>query len=151
MPASFTLTTESTAPPQALFDLALDVDAHDASMGPSDEEVVGGVAAGRLGPGDTVTWRARHLGVRWTMTSRVEHDGWDEPRTFTDRQVRGPFRSFVHVHTFVPTATGTRMIDDVTLASPVLGTVAERLVLVPYLRRLLRRRGEHLAASAERV
>ncbi|TGO06542.1 SRPBCC family protein [Serinibacter arcticus] len=151
MPASFSLTTETTAPPQALFDLALDVGAHVASMGSSGEEAVGGVTSGRMRPGEEVTWRARHLGVRWTMTSRVELAGWDEPRTFTDRQVRGPFRSFVHVHTFIPTASGTRMIDDVTLASPVLGAVAERLVLVPYLRRLLRRRGAHLAAAAERA
>ncbi len=150
MPSSFSLVTESTAPPPALFDLALDVGAHIASMPGSGEESVGGVTHGRLGPGDEVTWRAWHLGVRWTMTSRVERDGWDEPRTFTDRQVRGPFRSFVHVHTFVPTATGTRMIDDVTLASPVLGAVAERLVLVPYLRRLLRRRAACLVALAER-
>ncbi|GMA32538.1 hypothetical protein GCM10025875_25300 [Litorihabitans aurantiacus] len=133
-----------------LFQLSLDVDAHIASTPGSRETAVGGVTRGRLGPGDTVTWRAWHLGVRWRMTSRVETEGWDEPRTFTDRQVRGPFRAFAHVHTFVPTTAGTLMIDEVTLASPLLAALSERVVLVPYLRWLLRRRADLLVEAAER-
>jgi len=35
------------------------------------------------------------------------------------------------------------------VASPVFGRVAERLVLVPYLRRLLRRRGRLLVEALD--
>ncbi len=39
------------------------------------------------------------------------------------------------------------MTDTIDLASPVFGIIAERLILVPYLRRLIARRNAHLAAS----
>ncbi|MGC5225234.1 hypothetical protein ACPW96_21905 [Micromonospora sp. DT81.3] len=38
------------------------------------------------------------------------------------------------------------MTDAVTLASPVLGVLVERTVLVPYFRRLVRARNRHLLA-----
>ena len=39
---------------------------------------------------------------------------------------------------------GTRMVDTITVASPVLGRIVEPRVLVPYLRRLIIRRNTHL-------
>lgn len=69
----------------------------------------------------------------------------DRPHRFVDEQVRGPFRSFAHEQVFSPRPDGgARMVDTVTVASPVLGVVAERLVLVPYLRHLLRVRNASL-------
>jgi hypothetical protein len=42
------------------------------------------------------------------------------------------------------------MTDTITLASPVFGRLAERVVLVPYLRRLIRERNRSLLASLDR-
>jgi ligand-binding SRPBCC domain-containing protein len=98
-----------------------------------------------IGLGQTVTWRAKHFGVWFTMTSRIAE--LDRPRRFVDEQVSGPFRLFHHVHEFEWDAAGTRMIDEITVGSPLLGALVERLVLVPYLRRLIRRRNAHLVAS----
>lgn len=78
------------------------------------------------------------------MTSRVT--ALEEPSRFVDEQVRGPFRLFVHEHRFEEIGTATTMTDTITLASPIGGRAVERLLLVPYLRRLIRRRNEHLVS-----
>lgn len=145
MASTFVLVTEAPCAVEALFDLSLDIDAHVASMSQSGERAVGGVATGRIALGETVTWRARHFGIWWTMTSKVT--ALDRPARFVDQQVSGPFRTFVHEHRFEQVAGGCRMTDTVTVGSPVFGSLAERLVLVPYLRRLIARRNAHLLAA----
>jgi hypothetical protein len=77
--------------PEQAFDLSLDVEAHTGSMARSRERVIRGVMHGRLGLDDQVTWRARHFGLPWTMTSKVTE--WDRPNRFVDEQVAGPFAS----------------------------------------------------------
>jgi ligand-binding SRPBCC domain-containing protein len=117
-------------------------------MAASGERAVGGVTSGRIGLGEEVTWKARHFGVPFTMTSRITE--LDRPTAFVDEQVRGPFTRWRHEHRFEPTATGTRMTDDVTFAAPCgpIGLIAERLVLATYLRRLIDVRNAHLVATA---
>ncbi|MFF2495252.1 SRPBCC family protein [Agromyces sp. NPDC058064] len=118
-------------------------------MAHTDERAVGGVTSGAIGLGEEVSWRARHFGVRWRMTSRITE--LERPVRFVDEQVRGPFRSFRHVHRFESDrADETLMIDDIEFAAPFgpLGRLAER-ALGPYLRRLIERRNAHLAASDE--
>lgn len=145
MPSRFSLRTSTDAPRETLFDASLSIDAHIASMSGSRERAIGGVTSGRIGLGESVTWRARHLGVWFTMTSRIT--ALDRPDRFVDEQVRGPFRAFRHEHVFRDVDGVTLMTDTLTVASPVFGRVAERLVLMPYLRRLIRRRNLHLLAS----
>ena len=139
------LVTESPYPVEALFDVSLDIDAHMASMEASGERAIAGVTTGRIGLGETVTWRARHFGLWFTMTSKIT--ALDRPGFFVDQQVRGPFRVFVHEHTFEPLRDGSRMTDRITIGSPVLGRLVERTILVPYLRRLIRIRNAHLLAT----
>jgi ligand-binding SRPBCC domain-containing protein len=143
---TFTIVTETPIDASSLFDLSLDIDAHVASMSNSGERAVAGVTRGRIGLGETVTWRARHFGIWFTMTSRVTE--LERPLRFVDEQVSGPFKVFVHEHRFEPNQGGSRMTDTVTVASPVFGRIAERLVLVPYLRRLLVQRNRHLVAAS---
>ncbi|MEU4620314.1 SRPBCC family protein [Actinoplanes sp. NPDC023801] len=138
------------AAPATVFDLELDVDVHADSMARSGESAATSTGARRLGPGDEVTFRARHFGLRWRMTSRIT--AHDRPRHFVDEQTRGPFRSMRHEHWFEDAGAGrTRMIDRMTIRAPFgpLGAVASRLLLVPYLRRLLIERAVHIARLAE--
>ena len=102
------------------------------------------MTSGQIGLGEQVTWRARHFGIWFTMTSRIVE--LDRPHRFVDQQVKGPFRSFVHEHTFTPCPAGSVMVDTITLAAPVFGRAAEAPLLVPYLRRLIRMRNEYLIA-----
>jgi hypothetical protein len=60
------------APVERVFDLARSVELHVASTAQTGERAVGGVTTGLLGPGDEVTWRARHFAV-WQETA--ESDG----------------------------------------------------------------------------
>jgi ligand-binding SRPBCC domain-containing protein len=151
VPASFTLRTEAAVSVEALFDACLDVGLHVASMGGTRERAVAGTTSGRLGLGESVTWRAWHFGVCWRMTSRITV--LERPHSFIDEQERGPFRLFRHEHRFASGPDGgTVMLDILTLATPVGGRLVERLVLVPYLRRLVRSRNAHLiAVLAERA
>ncbi|GKV74328.1 ligand-binding SRPBCC domain-containing protein [Pseudarthrobacter oxydans] len=145
MTASFVCRTESSLPPERLFDLARSIDVHVESQKGSGERAVAGVRSGLIGEGQEVTWRARHFGIPLTMTSRVTQV--DFPHSFTDEQVRGPFRSFRHVHEFEARPGGCIMTDRVEFAAPfgLLGRAAGKLVLRPYLQRLIRDRGRFLA------
>ncbi|TLM85787.1 SRPBCC family protein [Pseudarthrobacter sp. NamE5] len=150
MTVSFVCRTESGVPPERLFDLARSVDLHLDSQKGSGERAVAGVTSGLIGHGQEVTWRARHFGLALTMTSRITH--FDYPRSFVDEQVRGPFKSFRHIHGFAATAGGSIMTDQVEFTAPFgfLGRAAEKLVLRRYLQRLIRERGRFLAAASSR-
>ncbi|GAA1318675.1 SRPBCC family protein [Leucobacter albus] len=145
MTSTFTVVTRTSAPADALFDASLSIDAHVESLSHSGERAIAGVTSGMIGLGETVTWRARHFGVWFTMTSKITE--LDRPHRFVDEQVQGPFKRFHHVHEFATEHGATIMSDTITVASPVFGRLAERLVLVPYLRRLIRTRNEHLVRS----
>lgn len=146
----FEVVTAVAAPPRRVFDVSLDVEVHTGSMAASGERAVGGVTAGRLRAGDTVTWQARHFGVRWRMTSRIS--AYDPPLHFVDEQVRGPFRRWRHAHHFEPDGRGgTLMRDVIEFAAPLgpLGTIAEFAVLDRYMPRLIALRNAHVKAVAE--
>lgn len=149
MPSEFEVVTGTPHFPESLFDVSLDIDAHVGSMARSRERAVAGVTSGRIGLGETVTWRARHFGIWFTLTTRIT--ALDQGRRFVDEQVSGPFRSFRHEHVFTREGDTTLMRDVVTVASPVFGRLAERAVLVPYLRRLIRERNRHLLGVLDRA
>jgi ligand-binding SRPBCC domain-containing protein len=142
---SFRVVTDLDAAPEQAFALALDIGAHERSMAASSERAVAGTTSGTIGLGETVTWRARHFGVVWRMTSRIT--ALEAPHRFVDEQVRGPFARFHHVHRFEPSARGTRMVDDIVFRAPLgpLGRIAERVALARYLPRLIAERNESLA------
>lgn len=146
----FAVTTAVAAPAALAFDLARDMSVHGTSTGRGRERAVAGVTSGLIGPGEQVTFRATHFGVPFTLTSRVTD--FDRPRCFVDEQVSGPFRSWHHRHEFRAGPTGTVMTDTVRMEAPLgpLGRLAERLLLVRYMRELIVVRGAWLAAEAAR-
>ena len=117
-------------------------------MRASGERIVAGKSGGLIGPGEFVAWRARHLGVPFTLMSRIT--AFDSPRLFVDEEIAGPFRRLRHEHRFVDRGEHCLMIDDITFAAPfgVLGRLAERFVLERYLRELIASRNRHLLAAA---
>lgn len=145
MPSTFVVATEADVGSRELFDISLDIDAHVLSMEQSGERAIAGTTSGTIGLGETVTWRARHFGSWFTMTSQITE--LDRPARFVDQQVSGPFKTFVHEHRFDPVGDGCRMTDTITVGSPIFGRLAERTVLVPYLRHLITKRNTHLLAE----
>lgn len=125
---------------ERVFGTSLDVDAHTSSMRRSGERAVAGMTSGRLGPGDRVTWRARHFGVWWQMSVRITE--YEPPSRFVDEQVSGPFGHWRHEHHFQPHDTepgATVMSDLVDFSVPagVAGRVVGATILRPYLRHLI--------------
>ena len=106
-----------------------------------------GVTSGAMGLGDSVTWKARHFGISFTMTSQItEHEA---PHRFVDEQTSGPFGRWWHEHTFVETDGMTTMTDVVDFASPfgALGKMADAMILTRYMGRLLAQRNRWLAET----
>ena len=123
----FELRTEIAAPIGRVFDLARSIDAHVDSMAQSRERAIAGVTSGLIGLGEHVTWRARHFGIPFTMTSEIT--AMEPPNYFVDEQRRGPFRTFRHEHRFERTHGRTIVTDSVTISAPLgsIGRVAEMI------------------------
>jgi ligand-binding SRPBCC domain-containing protein len=58
--------------------------------------------------------KLRGIPIRW----RTEITAWEPPHRFVDRQVKGPYRRWIHTHRFEETADGTRVIDEVDYSVP---------------------------------
>ncbi|WP_436345040.1 SRPBCC family protein [Natronorubrum sp. FCH18a] len=148
--AEFELETTIRAPIGRVFDLSRSVDVHVETMSEHDESAVGGPPSGLLAEDDRVTWRARHFGVPLEMT--VEITAYENPTFFRDELVDGPFARLSHDHHFTEISPGvTRMRDEFAFSAPggPIGTLAARLYLERYMRRLLTRRNARLKRVAE--
>src|SRR5690242_13443638 len=68
-------------------------------------------------------------GRRWGIPQRVvsEITAFEPPATFTDTQVEGPFRKWVHTHRFEAVPGGTRVSDRVEYEPPggLLGLIVK--------------------------
>jgi ligand-binding SRPBCC domain-containing protein len=137
------------APRERVFDLSRSIDAHQRSLEGTRERAVGGRTSGLIEPGETVTWRARHLGVMQHLTSRIS--GYDRPRWFQDEMVRGAFAWMVHDHWFDDADGGCVLRDRFRFAAPLgpLGRIAEALVLRRYMARFLAGRNAAIKRIAE--
>jgi ligand-binding SRPBCC domain-containing protein len=145
-------TTIIAAPIDRCFDLARSVEVHLAGNTHFGEQAVAleGATTGLLGLGDTVTWRARHFFVRQRLTSKTT--AFDPPVYFQDTMLRGAFRSMQHDHHFRALSDGRcEMLDVFRFAAPIplLGRIAESLVLRRYMQALLRERNAVIKEIAE--
>jgi len=69
-----------------------------------------------------LAWRG--LPIRW----RTVIEAWEPPHRFVDRMLKGPYRLWVHEHTFTAVAGGTRCDDRVEYAVPG-GLLVQRLAV----------------------
>ena len=83
------LETKIDSPPDRVFDLARSIDAHMASTEGTNERAIGGRTSGLIEIGETVTWEARHFGVRQRLTVRVT--SFDRPHSFSDEMISGAY------------------------------------------------------------
>src|SRR5260370_2935885 len=97
------------APVQSCFDLARSIDFHLYAAQSTCEKAIRGVTTGLISEGEEVEWKAKHFGLWWKM--RVRITAFQPPLYFQDSMVEGPFRSFIHDHTFDHLDPGTLMTD----------------------------------------
>lgn len=148
MAVYFECFTKAQLPRRELFEKSLSIDAHTGSMARSAEQAIAGVTSGQISLGEQVTWRAKHFGIPFRLTSEISE--LDAFHSFTDQQVRGPFKKFHHVHEFFDHEHGTLMVDKIHFEAPFgpLGWLAERLVLSWYMPRLIRMRNTYLVNTS---
>jgi len=91
--------------------------------------------------------RVRGLPLRWRTLIRE----WQPPHRFVDEQIRGPYRQWIHEHTFEPRAGGTLARDTVRYAVPCDGLV-HRWFVRPDIERIFQFRAAalHRRFSTER-
>jgi ligand-binding SRPBCC domain-containing protein len=145
--ARFALETIIVAAPAEVFAASLDPALHVKSMARYGETMVEAPAGGVFTEGATATWRARHFGIPFRLRSVVFDV--EPPHGFSDRQISGPFASFLHEHRFEEHPAGTLMRDTVTFRSPLgpIGRLVDALFLREYMRRLILERNQILAAE----
>jgi ligand-binding SRPBCC domain-containing protein len=97
------------APIHLCFDLARNVQIQTETTSHTKEKAVGGMVAGLLEEGDTVTWEAVHFGIKQRLTAKITY--MEKPNQFIDVMIKGAFKSFTHKHEFIEEKTGTLMID----------------------------------------
>lgn len=146
---SIRLETVIAASPDMCFDLSRDLDLHIRGFQHTDERIIAGRTSGLIGPGEEVTWQARHLGFVHRHRSRIT--AYERPRHFRDEMVEGRFKSFIHDHYFEPVEAGTLMRDVVAFASPLgfIGQAVNVLFLTRYLTRLISERNKVIKLEAE--
>lgn len=104
------------APIDICFDLARDVGVHTQPALKTKGKAVGGVTKGLLEEGNCVNWESVHFGIKQRVTTRVIF--MEKPYSFVEKMVKGPFRSFIHIHQFIEEEEGTTMIDHFQYKSP---------------------------------
>jgi ligand-binding SRPBCC domain-containing protein len=83
--------------------------------------------------------KLRGIPVRWQSKITV----WEPPHHFVDEQIRGPYRRWVHQHTFEESEGGTLARDHVDYAVPG-GVLVEKLLVERDLRKIFQYRQRKL-------
>ena len=136
------LTTFISAPVKRVFDLSRSITLHKLSMQQTGEVAIAGTTSGLIKKDETVTWRAKHLFKTRFFTSKITEMLPFEK--FTDKMIRGDFKSFEHEHYFKPAENGTIVIDILHFETPygLIGKVVNKFYLTPYIEKLIRMRNE---------
>jgi len=141
--------TKIKASQKVVFDLSRSIDLHLISTKMTNEKVVAGRTSGLIKLGETVTWRAKHLGVYQNFTSKII--GCKESEYFADEMVSGAFKSFKHEHFFSFKDDKTVLKDIMVYESPLgwLGKCVDFLFLERYMIHFLTLRNKMIKEFAE--
>jgi ligand-binding SRPBCC domain-containing protein len=138
------------APIARCFDLARSIEVHLRGTKSFGERAIGGVTTGLIGLGEFVRWRAKHLGFYHHLASEIT--ALESPTYFQDTMTEGPFRAMKHDHFFKKLSENSTEMRDCFMFSapvPILGVIAEKLVLKRYMANFLHTRNRVLKQIAE--
>jgi len=92
--------------------------------------------------GAEIDYRLRLHGLPLKWRSRITV--WEPSHRFVDEQIKGPYRRWVHEHTFIPHDDGT-LVRDVVEYDMFSGWLADWLLVRRDLRRIFDYRQQQLA------
>ena len=144
------LSTPINAPIERCFDLSRSIDLHLESMSQTGEIAIAGRTSGLISLDETVTWQAKHFGIRQTLTSKITEV--DYPHSFTDEMVQGAFKRLRHEHLFFAVNVYQTVMKDVFVFETPLGILGEMfnfLFLGRYVEKLLKKRNNIVKQAAE--
>lgn len=132
-----------------VFDLSRDIDLHQKSTSKTNERAIAGRISGLIELGETVTWRAKHLGFYQTHTSKISE--MEKPFKFTDIMLKGRFKTFKHQHVFIQEGKKTIMTDILEFESPfgIIGKIFNKIFLKNYMKNFLLERNKLIKVTAE--
>lgn len=132
-----------------VFDLARNIDLHQQSTSNTNEKAIAGRTTGLIEENETVTWRAKHLGVYQNLTTKIV--SMEKPVQFIDVMQKGAFKSMRHRHIFKTVNGKTLMTDIFEFESPqgLLGKLLNAVFLKGYLKKFLLKRNEMIKTIAE--
>lgn len=115
------------------FDLSRSIEFHAYSQSHRKEKAIEGRTSGLINLGESVTWRATHLGFSQTLSVRITQLEW--PYYFRDTMIQGAFKRFDHDHIFEQINGKIKLTDIFDYDSPlyIFGKIVDRLVLEKYM------------------
>jgi len=136
---------------QTVFDLARDIDLHQKSTFKTGEKAIAGRTSGLIEQGETVTWKAKHLGIIQTLTTKII--SMEKPHQFTDVMLKGAFKSIKHQHIFRQEGKNTTMTDIFEFQSPfgIIGKIFNAIFLKNYMKKFLLERNKLIKKNAESI
>jgi ligand-binding SRPBCC domain-containing protein len=134
---------------QTVFDLSRDIDLHQKSTFKTGEKAIAGRTSGLIEEGETVTWKAKHLGIYQTLTTKIV--AMNNPHHFTDTMQKGAFKSMKYQHIFRQKGKNTIMTDIFEFHSPfgIIGKIFDALFLKNYMKNFLLERNKLIKFTAE--
>lgn len=91
--------------------------------------------------GALIDYRLRIRGLPWRWRTRINL--WQPPHCFVDEQICGPFRHWIHEHTFTPKEGGT-LVRDLVHYAAALDWMLHRLLVRPDIEKIFHFRAQAL-------
>lgn len=138
--------TQISAPPEICFDLIREATRKTNTVIETSD---GRKNRGEIVLGEIVAFESRNLGFKQKLIVKVTE--LEKPFRFTDEMIEGNFKSFKHVHEFIPQGSGTLLKDTFLWSSPLglIGKIADQTLVKNILRKTATRRNAELKRLAE--
>jgi ligand-binding SRPBCC domain-containing protein len=91
----------------------------------------------------------KFLGIKMPWRSRIVD--FKPPERFTDIQLKGPYKSWIHVHTLERIAEGTLVKDEVTYSLYLPALLLHRFIIRKRLIEIFRYRAAKIAEWADHI
>ncbi len=92
--------------------------------------------------GTQIDYAVRLHGIPFAWQSEIT--AWEPPHLFVDEQRRGPYRWWIHTHTFEEDRAGGTIVRDVVRYGVPGGRLVHKLLVAPDLRRIFSHRRRQL-------